>query len=244
MSKGFIMSVSRNILKARNPMRPLLRKALEKTVFREYRERIERFNWNARLVQTLNEFAGSPVFTNRDAMYRHINFSRFCGGETAIDFMEFGVFRGDSLRKWCRLTKHPESRLFGFDSFEGLPEDWIEGWPKGTFDTGGKTPEIDDPRVRFVVGSFQNSLPSFLATFKPKNRIVIHSDCDLYSSTLYCLTALNGLLPKETVIIFDDFHDPIHEYRALSDYCSAYRRRFRIISATERFRQVAVELLQ
>jgi O-methyltransferase len=96
--------------------------------------------------------------------------------------------------------------------------------------------------VQFIVGWFQNSLPSFLAGFRPKNRIIVHSDSDLYSSTLFCLTMLDKVLSKHAIIIFDDFYDPIHEYRALRDYCSAYRRKFRIIAGTQRFRQVAVEL--
>jgi len=236
------MSSTIGALRVSNPIRPLVRKALEKTIFKDYRERIERFNWNARLLRTLNESPDVPVFAGRDQMYDYINRRRMSDGQTAIDFLEFGVFQGDSLRKWCALNKNPESRLFGFDSFEGLPEDWVEGWPKGTFNTGGKAPELYDLRVKFVVGWFQDSLPSFLTTFAAKNQVVVHSDCDLYSSTLYCLTTLNSVLPKETIIIFDDFHDPIHEYRALSDYCSAYRRKYTILAATERFRQVTIEL--
>src|ERR1700738_5222015 len=225
-----------------NPVRPFLRIALEKTIFREYRERIERFNWNARLVKTLHQHSRSPILANREEMYSYLNRSRIDGGLIPIDFLEFGVFRGESLRKWCGLNRHPDSRFFGFDSFEGLPEDWIAGWPKGTVSTGGKPPDSCDPRVQFVIGWFQDSLPPFLASFKPKNQTVIHSDCHLYSSTLYCLTTINRFLPTGTIIIFDDFHDPIHEYRALSDYSSAYRRDFRIIAATARFRQVAIEL--
>jgi len=236
------MSSTIGALRVRNPLRPLVRKALERTIFKEYRERIERFNWNARLVRTLNESANVPVFPGRDEMYDYINRRWMCDGQTPIDFLEFGVFQGASLRKWCALNRHPESRLFGFDSFDGLPEDWLDGWPKGTFSTGGKAPELSDSRVKLVVGLFQNSLQSFLTPFVPKNRIVVHSDCDLYSSTLYCLTTLNSLLPKETIIIFDDFHDPIHEYRALSDYCSAYRRKYTVLAATQRFRQVTIEL--
>jgi len=227
----------------RNPIRPLVRMALEKTLFREYRERIERFNWNARLKKTLDGWAEAPLFLSRDEMYLYLNCERICAGQTPIDFLEFGVFRGDSLRKWCNINKSPQSRFFGFDSFQGLPEDWIEGWPKGTFDTDGKTPDIDDSRVQFVVGWFQNSLPPFLGSYTPKNQIIVHSDCDLYSSTLYCLTAINNLLARGTIIIFDDFYDPIHEYRALADYSSACRQKFRIVAATERFRQVAIELL-
>lgn len=224
------------------PARALVRRALEKTVFQEYRERVERFNWNARLVKTISASAEAPVFDSRDALYRHVNEAHLRKGQTPIDYLEFGVFRGDSLRKWSKLNGCPESRFFGFDSFEGLPEDWIEGWPKGTFDTGGNAPQTDDKRVQFVKGWFQDSLPGFLASFQPHNPIVVHSDSDLYSSTLYCFTKIDSLLPPGTVVVFDDFYDPIHEYRAVIDYCSAYRRSFKIVAATTNFHQVAAIL--
>ena len=43
----------------------------------------------------------------------------------------------------------------------------------------GKPPEIRDPRVTFITGIFQESLPVFLHTFVPKNRLVIKCDADL-----------------------------------------------------------------
>ena len=36
-------------------------------------------------------------------------------------YLEFGVWMGGSIRFWSKLLKHPELRLQGFDSFEGLP---------------------------------------------------------------------------------------------------------------------------
>jgi O-methyltransferase len=234
---------SRRSLKVTKPARTLLRKALEQTVFKGYSERIDRFNWNARLVKALHADSELPLFRTKEEMYGYVNDSKLSQGDLPIDLFEFGVFRGESMRKFCKLNRNAASRFFGFDSFQGLPEDWLEGWPKGTFDTGGVTPVIEDSRVQFVAGWFQDSLPKFLPSFSPKNQIVIHSDCDLYSSTLYCLTSLNSMLPSGTVIMFDDFYDPIHEYRALSDYCSAYRREFKMIAATENFHRVAISLL-
>ena len=37
-------------------------------------------------------------------------------------YLEFGVFRGRTIRYWSRKLRHPETRLHGFDSFEGLPD--------------------------------------------------------------------------------------------------------------------------
>ena len=54
------------------------------------------------------------------------------------------------------------SHLHGFDSFLGLPHDWsLEGHKRGYFSTEGVVPRIDDPRVRFYPGWFEDTLPDY-----------------------------------------------------------------------------------
>jgi O-methyltransferase len=129
------------------------------------------------------------------------------------------------VKFWAALSSYPQSRFFGFDSFEGPPEEWNRDDPAGFYSANGKIPQIDDARIQFVVGWFQNSLPLFLETYKPKNPMVIHSGTGLYSSTLYSFTAMNALMVQGTVIIFDEFYDPVNENRALQDYGSASMRK-------------------
>jgi len=44
--------------------------------------------------------------------------------------LEFGVWKGDSIRYFAKRI--PSFKFFGFDSFEGLEEDWIGSrQPKG-----------------------------------------------------------------------------------------------------------------
>ena len=62
-------------------------------------------------------------------------------------YLEFGVFEGASMRRWSTALKNPASLLHGFDSFEGLPEDFDFKYPKGHFDVGGSLPDIDDDRI-------------------------------------------------------------------------------------------------
>ena len=111
------------------------------------------------------------------------------------------------MRVWCGLNKHPRSRFVGFDSFEGLPEDWLPGFPKGAFGTAGQLPDIPDIRVRFEAGWFQNTVPNFLSSDEQRADcpLIIHCDSDLYSSTLFCLASLNGIIRTGTIIIFDEF---------------------------------------
>jgi len=115
-------------------------------------------------------------------MYQYVH--RSCVNGEAMDYLEFGVLQGDSIRCWAGLNKHEDSRLYGFDSFEGLPEDWRKGQGKGHFDVGGNMPQIDDPQVKFVKGWFDSTVPTFAREFVAKNRPVMHLNADLYGSTM------------------------------------------------------------
>jgi hypothetical protein len=64
-------------------------------------------------------------------------------------YLEFGVFQGKATRYWSKLLLNSKSKLHGFDSFEGLPENWLPHRQKGYFATHGEIPQIDDNRVTF-----------------------------------------------------------------------------------------------
>ena len=185
-----------------------------------------------------------PFFEQRFEMYDYVNNEILQGCE--IDYLEFGVFKGESIKYFSKLNQQQNSRFVGFDTFEGLPEDWVEfsrTVKKETFTTEGKMPSINDDRVSFVKGLFQHSLPGFLETFTPDKQLVIHNDSDLYSATLYVLTYMNRYLVPGTVIIFDEFYSVLDEFRALEDYASAYMRKYEVIAATNGHVQVAVRIL-
>jgi O-methyltransferase len=185
------------------------------------------------------------TFTHRFEMYKFLQANHLGGGP--IDYLEFGVWRGETIRLWSEQDRDPASRFWGFDSFEGLPEDWAGSFktmPKGTFDTGGALPAIDDARVGFVKGWFQTSLPPFLETFRPRNRLVVHCDADLYTSTLYVLCKLDPILKPGSIVIFDEFSSADGEARALVDYSSSFLRKYKILCKTGEFcDQVAIEIL-
>lgn len=188
--------------------------------------------------------AGTPAFPHREEMYDHIHAQLI--GDKAIDYLEFGVFEGNSLRHWSSLNQSPASRFYGFDSFEGLPEEWKRFDRKigpSHFDVNGVLPDIDDDRISYVPGWFQESVDGFLETFTPKHQMVVHVDADLYSSTLYVLTRLNALLVPGTIVIFDEFSSVLNEFAALEHYCSAYMRDYEVLaSAWHYFGQVAIQM--
>ena len=203
-----------------------------------YSPLIDKINRRPLLQNFAREHGEAPSFATREAMWSFIA-SRL---PVAIDYLEFGVHEGRSILHFARQNRWINSRFFGFDTFTGLPEDWNSDFRRGHFDTGGVTPPTDDPRVKFVVGLFQDTLPEFLAGFRPENRLIVNIDCDLYSSALYCLTKLDPLLPKGTVVIFDEFGELLHEFRAANDYLASYRREAKVICSHDNFYTIAVEL--
>ncbi len=159
----------------------------------------------------------------------------------SIDYLEFGVASGIAIKWWVKKNTNPESRFFGFDVFTGLPEDFGV-MKKQHYDTEGQTPKVDDERVNFIKGLFQDSLPSFLENNDSKQRKVIHMDADLYSSTLFVITRLIPYLQKDDIIIFDEFGVPTHEFRAFTDIVSAYKLNFEILGAINNYLQIAIKI--
>ncbi|GFK95837.1 Demethyldecarbamoylnovobiocin O-methyltransferase [Fundidesulfovibrio magnetotacticus] len=163
-------------------------------------------------------------------------------GNRPIDLLEFGVYRGQSMGQWLGVNRHERSRFFGFDSFEGLPEDWVGGQKeKGAFTTNGEIPDIDDPRVRFIKGWFNQTLNAFLADFRPQNQLVLHMDADLFSSTLYVLMTLDPLIRKGTVVVFDDFN-PRDDFGALYQYAKCCGRNWSVVAVREGLSKIGVIL--
>jgi hypothetical protein len=170
---------------------------------------------------------------DRREMYEFVFQSQQLDGP--IDYLEFGVAGGDSIRWWVSRNTHPKSRFAGFDTFTGLPEQWGHV-PQGAFSQGGEPPKIGDPRCSFLKGLFQDTLPGFLSTFCSTRKLVVHLDADLYSSTLYVLASLASRLKPDDLLIFDEFvalTNPVHEFRAFEDFTNAFAFQSDLIAATE-----------
>src|SRR5271165_3537305 len=193
-----------------------------------YRKRIPLFevlNKNVLYKQVLDDkFRNAKEFESRFHLYEYLN--REILANEPIQYLEFGVWEGATLKKWCELNSNPQSSFYGFDTFEGLPEDWNANHPKGAFHVQGKMPEIGDARARCVKGLFQESLPGFLKTFRNDRRLVVHIDSDLYSSALYCLAKLNDFLAPGSLVLFDEFRELEDEFSAFWDYTRAFYRQW------------------
>ena len=184
------------------------------------------------------ETGGLPGF------YRYVH-QLVAGNDKPIDYLEFGVAGGGTLRLWLEINEHRNSRFYGFDSFYGLPEEWVwalGGMPKGMYSTNGKLPDIADKRLLCIKGLFQESLPAFLKSYEPGNRLIVNLDCDLYSSTLFCLTQLDSFLENQ-VVLFDEFDNLLHEFAAFQDYVRSYRRSYRVLARLGYFKKVAIQIV-
>ena len=114
-------------------------------------------------------------------------------------WLEFGVFSGKTINY---ISKFTTDKVYGFDSFEGLPEKWRDGADKGTFSTYGILPKVND-NVELIKGWFDQTLLDFVKVHNKKVSF-IHIDVDLYSSTKYILNTLKGYIDNYCVIIFDE----------------------------------------
>ena len=129
-----------------------MRKArLAAKLFPWYIDLLDKVNRNALVRRWIAEQRGRiPTFDRQYDFFRYVD-KEICGG-AAIDFLEFGVYKGHSIQYWSQMNCNPQSRFIGFDSFEGLPEDWTKNVPKGFFYAAGEVPQVDDKRVSFVKG--------------------------------------------------------------------------------------------
>ena len=155
--------------------------------------------------------------------------------------LEFGVRRGASLKV---IAEQAGQEVHGFDSFEGLPEDW-SGTTSGVLTTGRQLPAATD-KIRLHPGWFEDTLPGFLASHPGPVRFV-NLDSDLYSSAKTVLNALGHQIGPGTVLVFDEFignrswrND---EYRAFHEYAEAFGIHFRIIAVNPACKQVALEIV-
>lgn len=160
-------------------------------------------------------------------------------GNSVVLYLEFGVWRGESLRGIAKRLHNPNSLLHGFDSFEGLPERW-NSEPVGKFSLGGAIPQIEDKRVTLHKGWFQETVPEF--EFPSHEVLVINFDADLYSSTAYVLNWVRNRLAPGSYLYFDEFCDRNHEFRAFDEFLESTKMRFTLLAATSTFEHVLFQV--
>ena len=136
-------------------------------------------------------------------------------------FLEFGVFKGESINLFAKKLNKINATIFGFDSFKGLKDEWMtdEYNPSGTFDLKGNRPSVLS-NVRLIDGWVEETVEDFLKKNTQKIAFV-HLDLDTYESTAYVLKLIKKNLQPGTIILFDEFYGfpnwEKYEYKAFTE---------------------------
>lgn len=139
---------------------------------------------------------------------------------------EFGVQRAITLNQIADLVK--PRMVYGFDSFQGLPEEWrksrLNVTSKGAM--AQKVMPLHRDNAAIVVGWFAETLPKWLKQHAGPIAFA-HIDCDLYSSSACVLTNIASRLVAGSVLVFDELYNWLHpteytewerhEWRALQE---------------------------
>jgi hypothetical protein len=140
-------------------------------------------------------------------------------------FCEFGVYKGTTVNFISALV--PDRDVHGFDSFEGLPEAWRDGYGKSTFAIRGLPPV--NRNVKLHKGWFNQTVPQFSASTRDPIAF-IHMDADLYSSTRTVLEGLADRFVAGTVVQFDEFFGypgwRSGEYKAFIEFAASRKLRY------------------
>jgi O-methyltransferase len=151
------------------------------------------------------------------------------------DYLEFGVSHGSSMSIMHQVLKKSnldQVRLFGFDSFEGMPEiaaNEDDGqWRPGQFASSLDATKdfmtrkgVDWSRTFLTKGWFSDTLtPDFIEKHKIKKASLIMVDCDIYTSSVETLNFCKPLIKDTSIVIFDDWieKEGFGEYRAWTEF--------------------------
>jgi predicted O-methyltransferase YrrM len=186
-------------------------------------------------------FDDAVIFHDRMDFWRHVMGRVPAEGE----LVEVGVYRGASVNfiADCLTARGDRREVHGFDSFEGLEEDWSgESLASGFFNQGGALPSVR-PNVKLHKGWVQDTLGPFYAERGAPKLALIHIDTDTYTPARQILEVSKPLLTEGTIIVFDELigypNWRAHEYKALTETLD--RDRYRFIAFTSR--QAAIRIV-
>ena len=174
--------------------------------------------------ETFQEQMADAMLFPRKAMLR-----RYCMKQAIAAYgtdglyAEFGVWRGHGVNLFARMLEDLGGTVTGFDSFEGLEEDWTghaKGGETGRYNLDGVLPEVRT-NVTLVKGWVQDTVPGWLDAQGDAPFALAHFDMDTYTPTAFVLDLIRPRLRASTVILFDELYGypgwRHHEYKALQE---------------------------
>ncbi len=157
-------------------------------------------------------------------------------GKNAIgDYLEFGVSHGSSLSLMHKVLKKlglDHVRIFGFDSFEGMPEIAANEdrgkWKPGEFASSLEATKdfltekgVNWTRTFLIKGWYSDTLtPQIVEKHNIRKASVIMIDCDIYTSSIQALNFCKPFIKDIAIVLFDDWVDDkeFGEYRAWIEF--------------------------
>lgn len=230
------------LIKLLSPLRFAIRYEIKKNNY------LNAFDIGLALQQRANESTVEYVIKNmsdvesvdssKKIIDKALSLSDFNNGKLVL---EFGVFSGSSINY---IAKKVDCVVYGFDSFEGLPENWRDGFSKGHFDVE-KLPSVKN-NVTLIKGWFDITLPEFIKKHDA-NVAFIHVDCDLYSSTKTIFKFLENQISSGTVIVFDEYFNypgwEEGEAKAFKEFILKTGLRYEYIGYNRLHEQVAIRII-
>jgi hypothetical protein len=161
------------------------------------------------------------LFDNKKGGYFQFAMNKVTQDKKGL-WLEFGVRSGVSAKFFAPFAKDfaKNSTLYGFDSFEGIRNDWSSiDEPAGSFTLNAKVPE-KIKNCEFVVGWVEDTLDKFLNIHQEVVNFA-HFDLDVYEPTKFALSAISDRLVPGSIVMFDEFHGypgwEFHEKKALEE---------------------------
>ena len=187
----------------------------------ERQDRLKKHLYDNLADETFNHFKedikNSLIFESTEAIREYaIKTSLLNNKESENYYLEFGVCNGVS----ANFLSNYVNKLYVFDSFEGIREDFV-GTPNasGTMNLDKKIPNLNS-NVIPNVGWVEDTLDIFLKKHNPKINF-IHLDLDTYSPAKFTLEKVKPYLAKNSIIIFDELYNYFGwkhgEYKALNE---------------------------
>lgn len=159
------------------------------------------------------------------------------------DYYEFGLFRGGTFLATSQVLGElglDTTRMYGFDSFEGLPaatsiDAGDVRFFEGQFACSREEVEknlashgMDMSRAVLIKGFYEDSLTEALHgahPFRPASVVLL--DCDYYTSTKVAMNWLRPYLRVGTILLFDDWfshanNEELGQQKALREWLQVY----------------------
>ena len=167
------------------------------------------------------------------------------------DVVEFGVFKGASLIRFCTFRdalESPHSRkIIGFDAFGKFPRSgdiddtaFVEKFENEAGDGLDRDTIYQALTLKglqnfeLVAGDIMQTLPVYIAQNPALRVSLLHIDVDVYEPTKLVLDLLYERMVRGGVIVFDDYSIVSGETRAIDEFLSDKSLRLQKLSISHR----------